>query len=256
MIFVPVGAVLTSSAEFAIESYEVKAYNYLLKPADYEKLAHTLDECAEMTDSEPDGLLVKGASGYSKVNLKDIEYAEAQNEKVILHLRSVKTEEVKGRNALISMKQEQAEKELNVFRRSEQAVAILRHDMHHYLTSISAHLDKGEVAEARKYIGELIHTSDGTAVRKYCKNGIVNLILSSFEERITSSRIDLKYDIKLPDKLSISDVDMTAILSNALENAVEAAAKSEKKQVGLDMRMNDSKLLLSIKNTYAGIPVF
>ena len=37
---------LTSSPEFALESYEVKAQGYVLKPIVYEQLKDTLDECA------------------------------------------------------------------------------------------------------------------------------------------------------------------------------------------------------------------
>lgn len=37
---------LTSSPEFALESYEVKAQGYLLKPVGYEKIKEILDECA------------------------------------------------------------------------------------------------------------------------------------------------------------------------------------------------------------------
>lgn len=35
---------LTSSPEFAVESYQVKAHNYILKPVSKEKLYHMLDE--------------------------------------------------------------------------------------------------------------------------------------------------------------------------------------------------------------------
>ena len=36
---------LTSSPEFAVESYDVKASGYLLKPLQYEKLCSVLDDC-------------------------------------------------------------------------------------------------------------------------------------------------------------------------------------------------------------------
>ena len=38
---------LTTSPEFAVESYTVKATNYLMKPVSEEKLFHTLDEILE-----------------------------------------------------------------------------------------------------------------------------------------------------------------------------------------------------------------
>ena len=64
---------LTSSPEFALESYEVKAQGYVLKPIVYEQLkdAH---------------IVLKTSFGYQKLYLHDIEYAEAQNKKVVFHL--------------------------------------------------------------------------------------------------------------------------------------------------------------------------
>lgn len=84
---------LTSSAEFALDSYEVKAQGYLLKPVVYEKIKETLDECSHSFDSEPKNIVLKTISGYQKVYYHDIEYAEAQNKRVIFYLRTGKTVE-------------------------------------------------------------------------------------------------------------------------------------------------------------------
>ena len=43
---------LTSSPEFAVESYDVKASGYLLKPLRYEKLCSVLDDCKAPQDEE------------------------------------------------------------------------------------------------------------------------------------------------------------------------------------------------------------
>ena len=77
---------LTSSPEFALESYEVKAQGYVLKPIVYEQLKDTLDECAHTITDEPAHIVLKTSFGYQKLYLHDIEYAEAQNKKVVFHL--------------------------------------------------------------------------------------------------------------------------------------------------------------------------
>lgn len=84
---------LTSSPEFALESYSVKAKDYLLKPITYEKIKEILDECSHDIETEPKNIVIKTASGYQKLFYHDIEYAEAQRKKVIFYLRSGKTVE-------------------------------------------------------------------------------------------------------------------------------------------------------------------
>ncbi|MGM9602209.1 MAG: LytR/AlgR family response regulator transcription factor [Faecousia sp.] len=81
---------LTSSPEFALESYEVKARGYLLKPVTYEKIKETLDECSRDFEKERKNILLKTPFGYQKLYFHDIEYAEAQNKKVVFYLRTGK----------------------------------------------------------------------------------------------------------------------------------------------------------------------
>ena len=84
---------LTSSPEFALESYEVKAQGYLLKPVTYEKIKETLDECSHGFETESENIVLKTAFGYQKLYFHDIEYAEAQNKRVVFFLRTGKTVE-------------------------------------------------------------------------------------------------------------------------------------------------------------------
>ena len=85
---------LTSSPEFALKSYEVKAQDYLIKPLTYIKLKEVLDECSLFFNREPKNLVLKTSHGYQKLYFHDMEYAEAQNKKVIFYLRSGKSVEV------------------------------------------------------------------------------------------------------------------------------------------------------------------
>ncbi len=79
---------LTSSPEFALESYEVKAQDYLLKPVSYDRLREALDACCQMLRAEPKNMVLKTSFGFQKLYFGDVEYAEAQNKRVVFHLRT------------------------------------------------------------------------------------------------------------------------------------------------------------------------
>jgi DNA-binding LytR/AlgR family response regulator len=79
---------LTSSPEFALESYSVKASGYILKPVKYERLSEVLNDCTLALKEEPKKLLLKSSFGYHKIYLRDIEYIEAQNKRVVFSLTS------------------------------------------------------------------------------------------------------------------------------------------------------------------------
>ena len=79
---------LTSSPEFALESYEVKTQDYLLKPVSYDRLREALDDCCQMLCAEPKNMVLKTSFGFQKLYFGDVEYAEAQNKRVVFHLRT------------------------------------------------------------------------------------------------------------------------------------------------------------------------
>ena len=76
---------LTSSPEFAIESYSVHASGYVLKPLD-KKLYCCLDDIYESIEDSTKYILVKDANFVHRVELRNIEYAEAQGKHVIFFL--------------------------------------------------------------------------------------------------------------------------------------------------------------------------
>ena len=79
----------TSSPEFALESYSVKAANYILKPVTKEKLFSTLTEVIEgIEHTEESAITIKDTQGIQKILLSNLVYAEAMGRKVLYHLNS------------------------------------------------------------------------------------------------------------------------------------------------------------------------
>ena len=73
---------LTSSPEFALDSYSVKASNYLVKPLAAKKLYECLCETIESLSTLQKCILVKKAHATHRIPVSAIEYVEAQNKYV------------------------------------------------------------------------------------------------------------------------------------------------------------------------------
>jgi len=82
----------TSSSEFAVQSYSVKALNYVLKPISKEKRFFTLDEVLEQvkTAQEEAALVVKSHEGIQRILISNLVFAEVIGRNVLYHLRSGK----------------------------------------------------------------------------------------------------------------------------------------------------------------------
>lgn len=82
---------LSVSPEYAVDSYTVKADNYLLKPIDKQKLFDCLDEMQETLLEDAKFITVKSTSAVHRINLRDIEYLESQGKLVIFYLSNGQT---------------------------------------------------------------------------------------------------------------------------------------------------------------------
>jgi len=79
---------VSSSAKYAVESYDVDAYGYLIKPFQPEKVRHIMDKFLGQYEE----YIVKDTRGKEKlrVPLQNIEYFESKNTSILLHLSNGK----------------------------------------------------------------------------------------------------------------------------------------------------------------------
>ena len=77
---------LTASSDFAIESYDVDASGYLLKPLDYGKLEMVMDRITR--DIPPSSYQIRQRSTVTNLGYHEILYIESNNSKCILHTES------------------------------------------------------------------------------------------------------------------------------------------------------------------------
>jgi len=82
----------TTSTEFALESYSVKAVNYVLKPISKEKFFITFDEMLERikVEKEDNAIIVKSNEGIQRILISNLLFAEVIGRKVFYHLLSGK----------------------------------------------------------------------------------------------------------------------------------------------------------------------
>lgn len=82
---------LTSAREFAVDSYEVKAFHYLIKPVDEIKLFHTLDDFLRTITLPKTFFTAQTDKGFCKIVVDDVDYLEAQNKEVLVYLSNGRT---------------------------------------------------------------------------------------------------------------------------------------------------------------------
>lgn len=166
----------------------------------------------------------------------------------------------------LSIQLNQSTREINTLRESQELTRQYRHDFRHHLQYIFQCIEDGCQEQAQQYIATICEQIDAQKVQRYCENEAANLILSAFAGRAQKLGVTMTITGRLPEKIIVSDNDLCVLLSNALENAINACkplvAKDTDCVIDVQFYEKDEKLFLQVINPcgeeiqfYKGIPV-
>ena len=123
---------------------------------------------------------------------------------------------------LVEYQTEQSEKHLNEVRSIHKEMRGYKHDFHHHLQALKGQLESGEVGRALAYIEQL--DNQLMNVDTLLKTGNVSLdaIFSAKISQAKAENIAVTVKANVPDALTISDLELSIIIGNLLDNAIEA----------------------------------
>ncbi len=168
------------------------------------------------------------------------------------HRQTQKRTQAELQRSMLEVELKQSGLELENLRRIDTQTAIYQHNMRHHLTAIAGFLSANKEEDALKYIKNVQDDVESISPRRFCDNELVNLLCSSFSSQAASQDVRLSVDAKLPRKLSISDTELCAVLSNGLENALHAVCEADDNNRWIEIycAICQGKLLIEIKNPY------
>ncbi len=108
--------------------------------------------------------------------------------------------------------------------KNQQTVRKLRHDMKNHLNIIGMLIAEEKMPEAKHYLEEL-NQEFAVTVKSYCPNDIVNAVLSSKEQAAAEADIHCNFQIDFAEAPKMEDIDLCSLLSNTLDNSIEACKK-------------------------------
>lgn len=137
-------------------------------------------------------------------------------------------------------------------RREERQVRTLRHDLRNHLTVVQGLLERGETDGAVRYLSEIAASPAMGGRRIFCENETANVVLAAKAEAMDQAGLTGEFAVSLPKALPLADTDLCALLGNALDNAMEAAAKTRDKRITVRCRAERGLFMLRVENDYAG----
>lgn len=123
---------------------------------------------------------------------------------------------------LVEMQEEQAKRHLEEVRVIHSEMRGYKHDFHHHLQALKGQLEAGEVERALAYIEQLDRSLQSVDTLLKTGNVTVDAILSAKLAQARSEGISVDVQANLPDTLTLTDVELSIVIGNLLDNAIEA----------------------------------
>ncbi len=170
------------------------------------------------------------------------------------HTQSQKRTAAEMQRSMLESELEQSQVEMDALRELESRTAVYQHDMRHHLNMLDSLLAAGKPEQAEEYIKKVRSDIETITPQRFCENELVNLLCSSFIAKAQRAGVAMSIDAALPNALTISDTELCSLLSNGLENALQAAAELPvgRRRVSLYCGVRQNKLLIEIRNSCAG----
>lgn len=134
----------------------------------------------------------------------------------------------------------------------ERQVRTLRHDLRNHMTVILGLLKKKDIQEAIGYLERMASSPALQGNKRFCDNEAANVVLSAKAEMMEQEGIKADFAVSLPRELSVRDTDLTALLGNALDNAIEGVQSAAAKKIILRCRVDKGLLMLRLENPTGG----
>lgn len=128
-------------------------------------------------------------------------------------------------------------------------LAIVRHDLRHNIKMLADLISRGEDEAAIQLISSLSYQIDATRVEHFSTNPIMNAALSVYIQQAREKNIPIDVKIDLPDSFA-AEIDLSLILCNLLENAIQAEEHEEEQLRGIRVRARTpmGSIFLSVEN--------
>lgn len=147
-------------------------------------------------------------------------------------------------------KEELDEELLHFSRKNYEEMHQIRHEIKNHLAYIKALADNGEYQKMREYLATVSGETEALFRFVECGNDVVNAVINHAIKQADSCGVGIAPQIIVPPEMPYRETELCSLLSNLMDNAIEAASESgqEAPVVAVSIRPQQDYLLIRVTN--------
>lgn len=142
--------------------------------------------------------------------------------------------------------------QLDIMKNSYQKIRELRHDMRHHLSELKYLANNDEKTQLIHYIEDMekhmLNAEEYVSSGNKEIDGTLNYLLQTAKKSLK----EVDVSVSIPEGLEVHNYLFNVILGNLLENAIEAAIKTERKYLKIHIKLKQSVLYINVENSFNG----
>ncbi|MBD5555504.1 MAG: sensor histidine kinase [Roseburia sp.] len=140
--------------------------------------------------------------------------------------------------------------QMEVITESQSRIRALRHDMKNHMLALQAVAGNGSKEEVQEYLRKMqefmVNPDESVMTGNENIDSVLNYKIRKARELLNA----VETRISIPEKLNLNSFDLNVVLGNLLDNALEAAAQTEEKELSIQMSAEKGMMFLEIGNSY------
>lgn len=141
------------------------------------------------------------------------------------------------------------EENYKILQNSESELRKLRHDMNNHLMMLGEYLKNDDIETAAEHLNNINQTLNAISATVCTNNPAIDAAINIGARKAQSQNIDYKTQIIGDAKVNIGAADICMLLSNAIDNAIEACGACEAKYVYIELNISRESIKIHIENT-------
>lgn len=127
-----------------------------------------------------------------------------------------------------------------------------RHDVKNHMLALNSMCTSDDNTQIKKYLSQLTNEVSSKNPVEYTGNRELDAVIAPFVLEAESKNIKVQFKGIVPDDVEIDMFDMCTIISNLLNNAIEACEKIQegKRIIELEIVGYNSQIYITVRNSY------
>lgn len=164
--------------------------------------------------------------------------------------RIIYTDERNKQLTVIATKNKLEYQSALIVKEEQEHLKRFRHDIRNINKTVKSLIESGETDKAIQLLDESSVEAEKTSGVTLCRCNIINTVLYMKSNEAKENGIAILCNVTESSTCKITDIDISRVLLNLCDNAINAAKECDEKQIKIDIEINDKVIKINTENHY------